>query len=203
MMLFMFILMIALVVAGCQGTSKKPMTPVKKPTQLQTAPNNQMTDSERRVLADKLARTAESVTGVQKASVVVMDVNMSNNMTTNTTGTKGVQSSPGIKTVTGTRTTAKTAMNRNNNGVLVMVGITLDASTSSKPSMIANTKSMVAKRIKASDKRISQVLVTTDPNLIKRINDIAAGIIEGKPVQNYEQDVRDLKNRLKQQKPIY
>ncbi len=198
-MVLLFGLMAALILTGCQGTSKKPLTPVKKPSQIQTAPDGQMTDSERRVLADKLARVSESVTGVQKASVVVMDVNMSDNMTTktgttSTTGTNKVQSSPG----TVTRTNAKT----NNDGILVMVGLTLNSSTNT-PAMIAKTKSMVAQKIKASDKRISQVLVTTDPNLIKRISDIAAGIIEGKPVQSYKQDVRALNARLKQEKAVY
>ena len=53
---------------------------------------------------------------------------------------------------------------------------------------------------KAADTRINQVLVTTDPTMIKRINDVAAGIIEGKPIQSLEKDINTLTNDLKKQK---
>jgi len=61
----------------------------------------------------------------------------------------------------------------------------------------------MVKDLTASDRRISQVLVTTDPNLIKRINDVAAGIIEGKPIQNFQTEINDITGKLKQQRPAF
>ncbi|NLW91251.1 MAG: hypothetical protein GXY34_06580 [Syntrophomonadaceae bacterium] len=214
-------LMIVVAMAGCSSSAKKPMNPVKKPAQVQKKPAVDMTASERRVMADRLSRIAESVPGVQKATVVIMDVNMTRNSTSTNTGTT-TNTTPGMTTkgtmnkTTGTGTgtnygtTGTTNTNNNNNsmmgtksGTVVMVGVTLNQATSGSASKAVTTKNMVAKRIKASDKKIGQVLVTTDPGLIKRLNDVAAGIIEGKPIQSFDKDIKDLNNRLKQQKAVY
>jgi len=229
-------LMIVLVVAGCSSTAKKPLAPAKKPAQLQNKTAVDMTASERRVMANRLSRVAESVPGVQKATVVVMNINMTRNTTGTTTGTTGMTTksmtgntgkgngmgtgtgtgtgygtntgttgtttgAPGT-TTTGNTATSKTQMG-SKSGTVVMVGITLNKATAGSASKAASTKNMVAKRIKASDKRISQVLVTTDPGLIKRLNDVAAGIIEGKPIQSFDKDIKDLNSRLRKQKAVY
>lgn len=210
-------LIIIVAMAGCSSTSKKPMTPAKKPAQVQKKSAVDMTASERRVMADRLSRLAESVPGVQKATVVIMDVAMTRNTTGTTTGTN-TGTTTGTTKGTLNRTTGMgtgsnygtTGTNSNNNsmlgsksGTVVMVGITLNQATAGSATKATTTKNMVAKRIKASDKRISQVLVTTDPGLIKRLNDVAAGIIEGKPIQSFDKDIRDLNKRLKQQKAVY
>lgn len=223
MLLLCIGLMIVVAAAGCQ-TSKKPMAPAKKPAQVQKKPAVDMSASERRVMANRLSRIAEGVPGVKKATVVVMDMNMTSNTTGTTTTPKtitgtgktttGTGTTGGTGTIGGTSTTGRTGTTTgtstankstmsNKSGTMVMVGLTLNSTTGNSAAKTASTKSMVAKRIKASDKRISQVLVTTDPNLIKRLNDIAAGILEGKPVQSFSKDVRDLNTKLKQQKSIY
>lgn len=210
MLLLCIGLMIVVAAAGCQ-TSKKPMAPAKKPAQVQKKPAVDMSASERRVMANRLSRIAEGVPGVQKATVVVMDMNMTSNTTGTTTTPKTItgtgKTTTGTGTTGGTGTTTGTSTNKsimgNKSGTMVMVGLTLNSTTGNSAAKTASTKSMVAKRIKASDKRISQVLVTTDPNLIKRLNDIAAGILEGKPVQSFSKDVRELNTKLKQQKSIY
>ncbi|MEN6351643.1 MAG: YhcN/YlaJ family sporulation lipoprotein, partial [Syntrophomonas sp.] len=141
---------------GCQSNAaKKPVTP----TPAKKTVENGMTPSERRVLASKLSKMAEGVNGVKKAAVVVADVGVSNSAGTNTQN-KNV---PFMNTKQGS-------------GLIVMVGLTMDQTIMKDSTKVKNTKNMVMSKIKASDKRISQVLVTTDPNLIKRINDVAVGI---------------------------
>lgn len=84
--------------------------------------------------------------------------------------------------------------------MVAMVGLTVSSSISNDPGKVNTIKQTVADKIKAADVRINQVLVTTDPTMIKRINDIAAGIIEGKPIQTFEKDINTLTNDLKKQK---
>lgn len=82
-----------------------------------------------------------------------------------------------------------------------MVGLTVDPAMMKNPTEINSVKTTVMNKLKASDRRISQVLVSTDPNVIKRLNDVAAGILEGKPIKTFENDIRDLNTRFKQEKP--
>ena len=50
---------------------------------------------------------------------------------------------------------------------MVMVGLSLDENMNSADK--ANEIKRTANKLKASDKRISQVLVTTDPGLVQRL----------------------------------
>ncbi len=172
---------------GCQTTSKKPMTPTRKPGVTTKKPSTEMTASERRVMANKLSKMAENVKGVKRASVIVSSIGMTNTGTTATTN----------------KMTNTNAARTNYSGQVVMVGLTLDPTATRDAATINKIKSTVANKLKASDRRISQVLVTTDPNLIKRINDVAAGIIEGKPIQNFQSDINDISSKLKQQRPAF
>ena len=172
---------------GCQTTSKKPMTPARKPGVTAKKPTTEMTASERRVMANKLSKMAENVKGVKRASVIVSSIGMTNTGTTATTN----------------KMTNTNAARTNYSGQVVMVGLTLDPTATRDAATINKIKSTVANKLKASDRRISQVLVTTDPNLIKRINDVAAGIIEGKPIQNFQSDINDISSKLKQQRPAF
>jgi len=96
-----------------------------------------------------------------------------------------------------------------NTGVLVMVGLTLNntntgGNTNNTSNMSRmNIKREVAARLKASDNRISQVLVTTDANLIKRINNVAQGLIRGTPVNNFRDDINDLTTQLRREQPTF
>jgi len=172
---------------GCQTTAKKPMTPARKPGVTAKKPTTEMTASERRVMANKLSKMAENVKGVKRASVIVSSIGMTNTGTTATTN----------------KMTNTNAARTNYSGQVVMVGLTLDPTATRDAATINKIKSTVANKLKASDRRISQVLVTTDPNLIKRINDVAAGIIEGKPIQNFQSDINDISGKLKQQRPAF
>lgn len=178
-------LLISLV--GCQTAAKKPMTPEQKPGAAVKKPSTEMSASDRRVMANRLSKMAESVNGVQRASVVVSSIGMTNT---------GVNA-------TSNKMTNTNAARTNYNGQVVMVGLTLEPSAKRDPATINKIKSTVANKLKASDRRISQVLVTTDPNLIKRINDVAAGIIEGKPIQDFQRDINDINSKLKQQRPTF
>ncbi len=172
---------------GCQTTSKKPMTPARKPGVTAKKPTTEMTASERRVMASKLSKMAENVKGVKRASVIVSSIGMTNTGVTSTTN----------------KMTNTNAARTNYSGQVVMVGLTLEPTATRDAATVNKVKSTVANKLKASDRRISQVLVTTDPTMIKRINDVAAGIIEGKPIQNYQNDINDISKKLKKQRTTF
>ncbi|MDD3879042.1 MAG: YhcN/YlaJ family sporulation lipoprotein [Syntrophomonas sp.] len=197
--LMCFSLMLLVFGSGCQNSAaKKPVVPKTK----KTTQSANMTPSERRVLASKLSKMAEQVDGVKKATVVVADIGIANNITGNSK--------------TNARMNQATAKNFNDNtigsdaginrrapqGMIVMVGLTLSQNTKDmdKTNQI---KSKVMNKLKAADRRISQVLVTTDPNMVKRITDVAAGILEGKPIKTFEKDIKNIDSSLRQQNTTF
>lgn len=167
------LMLTATVVTGCQKTAEKPMNPQQNTTS--KTGNMDISASERRVMASRLSQIAQNVSGVKTASVVL------------TTGQTVFDSAgnPGINPA-GT--------------LIVLVGLTLNPSVSKDENQTSRVKKTVIDRIKANDRRIAQVLVTTDAVMIKRLNDIAAGIIEGKPIQSYEKNVDNLARDLKKSK---
>lgn len=204
--------------AGCQTTAKKPMAPNQKPNTTDTN-NGELSASERRVMASRLSNMAQEVDGVKSATVVVSSIGMTGMNTGMNTG-----NNTGLNNRTNTRNTTdmldnnmngqatnnanpNTVTNRTNNGtnasgLIVMIGITLDQSKNDA-NMANQVKRNVVNKIKASDKRISQVLVTTDPGMVERLNDVAAGIIQGRPIQGYQDDLSDLTRSMRQQQPAF
>ncbi len=199
-------------IGGCQTAAKKPMTNNRTTNITNTG---EMTASERRVMASKLSNLAENVDGVQRAAVLVSTIAMTNNMTNrtptgNTTANKNINrvvNPEGVGNVNpntvGNVNPTRTAVKGNYSGLIVMVGLNLDSKAENNPTMARNIKQTVANKLKNSDQRISQVLVTTDPTLIQRINDVAAGIIQGKPIKNFESDIKDMITKIKQQQPAF
>jgi YhcN/YlaJ family sporulation lipoprotein len=146
-------LMLVSLVTGCQA-QKKPTLPNTKAAEEYDP--SKLTPTDRRVISNRLSDVASTVTGVQRAIVVLSS--------------------------------------DNKNKIVVLVGLTLTPDAANKQQQV---KSMTADKIKKSDKRVTQVLVTTDPNMVKRISDIAAGIIQGKPVKSYARDVDELTRNIK------
>jgi len=215
---------------GCNNAAQRPDLP-RDQKETTDRDDDELSASERRVLASRLANLAEQVEGVKDATVVVSSIGVTNNLNAG----KNIQ--PGINADDGTpdqndkqgginnnRTNTNQTANRMTNnqatnnanpntvqtppagtnvsGLLVMVGLSLEEgmNTADKADEIKRT---VANKLKASDKRISQVLVTTDPGLVQRLNDVAAGIIQGRPIQGYQEDINDLMRRMRQQQPAF
>ncbi len=176
MLLFLFIAGLFLM-GGCEQ-AKKPITPQK------TTPTNpsQVTESDKRVMANRFSTIAQEVAGVNKATVVIASAEATMGQTPDST-------------VTPNTATSKTTASK----MVVMVGLTLDANTSASEAKQLTAKNTVKQRILASDKRITDVLVTADANMVKKINDVAAGLIEGKPVLTYAKSAAELGKMMKTQ----
>lgn len=223
-LLICFTFILTSLALGCNNAAQRPDLPQQDQNQT-TDTDQEMTASERRVLASRLSNLAEQVEGVKDATVVVSSIGMTDN--TNNNAGRNIQ--PGINADDGSaelsnrpggvatnrttannqaanNTNANTAQNpqvgNNVSGLMVMVGLSLntDMNNADKADQIKRT---VANKLKASDKRISQVLVTTDPGLVQRLSDVAAGIIQGRPIKGYQDDINDLTRSMRQQQPAF
>ena len=164
---FLLIFLLSVLLLGCQAAEKKPL---KTPSQ----DKNSISASDRRVLADRLSRLATQVEGVQKATVVISEVTLADNAANSSKmGTVG--------NVNPDRSDVDIS------GMIVMLGISINNQLDEE-----QTKAAVQKKLKASDKRISQVLVTSDPELVKKINEVAAGIIKGEPIAKQQMNLLEL-----------
>lgn len=160
--------------AGCQKSAKKPMEPQAP------APNSNMETnaSERRIMANKFSKQAETVNGVQKASVIVYDMPAETNQQQQNMNNQ--QNQPAQQA----------------GGLMVIVGLTLaNQNDAAQAQAIENT---VSEQIKSSDPNVKSVMVTRSPELIQKIDTIANGIVGGRPVNDFKQDIDELAQKIKQ-----
>ncbi|HPF19817.1 MAG TPA: YhcN/YlaJ family sporulation lipoprotein [Syntrophomonas sp.] len=174
-----FVLMaLILLTSGCQQAQKPYSTPNANPNATPAHPI-QVTESDKRIMANRFSELAKTVPGVVNATVVVAGADAAAKGTS-TNATKEIStSSPGK--------------------IVVMVGITLNTEVMASATQQASTKKMVKQKILDSDKRVTDVLVTSDANMVKKINDVAAGLIEGKPVLSYARSAAELGKMMKEQ----
>lgn len=226
-LLICFTLILGSLAVGCNNAAQRPDLPQQQQDQNMDRTDEQMTDSERRALASRLSDLAEQVDGVKDATVVVSSIGMTDSSPDTGTNagrdtqrnlnvndpTSPLNNNQGMatnRTTTNNQATNNTNMNNMQNrtdgnsvsGLMVMVGLTLDNKVNGADET-NQIKRSVMNKLKASDKRISQVLVTTDPGLVQRLTDVATGIIQGRPIQGFENDINDLTRNMRQQNPAF
>jgi len=81
--------------------------------------------------------------------------------------------------------------------MVVMVGLNLDSKAMQDKNREQSIKEEVKSKIMGNDNRISEVLVTTNPDMIKKLQDVAAGVIQGKPMQSLTQDINELDKNIR------
>jgi len=172
------IFILTILVSGCQSSQKKPLEDIQDTRQ---EDESGMTASGRRILADRLSSISESVEGVKKATVVISDISVAEN---------SGQDNDLLKT--------GTSEDQIVNGMIVMVGITVTEQADKE-----KTKKAVKEKLKATDSSISQVLVTTDAELVKKINEVATGVIEGQAITKFEEDIKEIGKELKNNTPAF
>jgi D-Tyr-tRNAtyr deacylase len=175
---FMLIFLLGVLLIGCQSAERKPL-------ESQDRDRDSISASERRVLADRLSRLATEVKGVQKATVVISEVTLADSTRSSSNRETGGKANPDTS-------------DADISGMIVMLGISINNQVDE-----AQTKAEVQKKLKASDKRISQVLVTSDPELVKKINDVAAGIIKGEPIAKHQMTIKELGRQFGSNNPAY
>ncbi|MDD3364596.1 MAG: hypothetical protein PHZ03_06405 [Syntrophomonas sp.] len=171
----------SILVSGCGKTTQKPLVPENQPNTQMNTPQ-QTNDAEKRVMANRFSNLAMGVNGVQKATVVVSatDSGMAGN-----TVTPSPTSIPGSSAI--------------GEKLVVMVGLNLDTKIMQDKTKEMSIKDEVKSKIMADNQMVSEVLLTSNPDMIKKLQDVAAGVIQGKPMQSYAQDVEELNKNIRAQ----
>ncbi len=91
----------------------------------------------------------------------------------------------------------------NNRGLVVMVGLELEDNNMNNASNMDNIQREVARQIKASDNRITQVYVTTDESLMGRIDKVASNIADGRTVNAVRTDIDNIFRSLTAKGPAF
>lgn len=204
------LLSMTVLVSGCGKTAQKPAP--------ETSPNSgveQTSDSEKRIMASNFSNLAMSVNGVQKATVVVASTvttnpqNISsdpNNVPTLVPSNNGTTTNPntGSTNVPGSDISGLSSPdgeipNVASGRTVVMVGLTLNAAAMKDQNLEKSIKEEVKTKIMQSNQKVNEVLVTTNPDMIKKLQDVAAGVIQGQPLQSYAQEITELDKSIRTQ----
>jgi len=196
--------------SGCGKTAQKPAP--------ESTPNSgveQTSDADKRIMASRFSNLAMNVNGVQKATVVVSSTltaspqNISsdpNSVPGLTPANNGANPTPNPETtnIPGSDITGISGPNGEIPDVtagrlVVMVGLNLNAAAMQDKNQENKIKEEVKAKIMESDQKVTEVLVTTNPDMIKKLQDVAAGVIQGKPLQSYAQDINELDKGIRTQ----
>lgn len=79
-------------------------------------------------------------------------------------------------------------------GSTALVGVDLKARV--QGTLETDVKKKIEKTVKDTDKSITRVYVTADPDLYKRIDNIAKGISEGRPVSEFAKQISEIIKRI-------
>ncbi|MGI6452653.1 MAG: YhcN/YlaJ family sporulation lipoprotein [Syntrophomonadaceae bacterium] len=149
-----------LIITGCGSTAQKP--DYSEPSK------NQVTVSERRVLAVAISEKAEKVKGVITATVIIPEIQLEK-----------------------ARAQSDQKDGSEYSNMVVMVGLTIDNKIQEDKKKVENINKQVEKTIR-EDNKVSKVLVTSDPDLVEIIKNIAAGEFEGKSIDDFDKDIKKL-----------
>jgi len=79
-------------------------------------------------------------------------------------------------------------------GTTALVGVDMKAKVQGTHEK--DVKKKIEKAVKDTDKSITRVYVTADPDLYKRIDNIARGISEGRPVSEFAKQISEIIKRI-------
>lgn len=192
------IILLAVFLSGCQGSTAKPRLPEQHPQQDNPASQQVAGDRQK---ARYLARLAGQEPGVTKASVVLVKEELLNNLTM-----PKKRLAPGQNSHQSTRemnpqtvSMEKKADRVSSPALVALAGLTLQRNVSSDAVRSLRSKQAVATKLLNGDKQLARVLVTTEPTLVARLATLANR--EGNTA--YLRDVNNLLRRMQQQTPPF
>jgi len=79
-------------------------------------------------------------------------------------------------------------------GNTALVGVQFDKQYKGK--LTDSIKKSIDRKVKQEDKRITRVVVTADPDLVTRIEDMFEDIGKGKPLSGFAEEISEMINRI-------
>ena len=177
-LLLCFILLFTMMAAGCSNqAAKKPVNPDQSKSQsYRVKPDSAMDTSDMRVMASRLSNIAENVDGVKTATVIVDTGQTAPVKDSAKKGSDLVPNPTATPNPGQVRVGNKTMNTAADTGVIAMVGITLEDPSIMGSQKEKTIKQNVRQRLLSSETKLSEVLVTTDSGMIKKLKDIASGV---------------------------
>lgn len=201
--LLLIVFVISLV--GCQNTAQKKIVNPNKNIENQA----NLSESEHRVMASKISNLAQKVAGVNRASVVIARTNLNEigfakEEKSNKVKSKYNKPSPNSNYPDVNDNNVNTVTDDNNRnmaqpggGLVVIIGISPDENIKNNSSKLNQVRSKIKEAVRTQEFRTSQVYVTSNPELVGRIDNIAAAILQGEPISNYDKEIKDIIKKIK------
>ncbi|NLJ72117.1 MAG: hypothetical protein GX333_03765 [Syntrophomonadaceae bacterium] len=196
--LLLIVFVVSLV--GCQNTAQKKIV---NPNNT----NNNLTESEHRVMAGKISNLATEVEGVNKASVVIARINLSDkdfikNTDSTKVGSSGGQLDKGNKNNSSTAypdinsdniNTVTDDNNRNmaspGGGLVVLIGINVNDSIKQDSNKLNRLINNIEEKVRSQEFMASKVYISSNPEIVGRIDTIAAGTLQGENINDYTEEI--------------
>ncbi|NLV16758.1 MAG: YhcN/YlaJ family sporulation lipoprotein [Syntrophomonadaceae bacterium] len=183
--LIALVMAVALVVAGCAMTGNQPDR--KNVPKAGEGPLSQIPGTNNEKGTDNETATPRDSTLTRETQEPVTESSLSESRKLADKLTKQVVKVDGVSS-------AAIVIQPANNKFSALVGATLDSNVEGESATAI--KNEITTTIKKADNRITKVMVTTNPDLIKRIEDIARGVLAGKPIQSFADEITDLTKRI-------
>jgi Sporulation lipoprotein YhcN/YlaJ (Spore_YhcN_YlaJ). len=179
-------------VSGCNKTAQKPQDNTSNSGVQQTS------DADNRIMASNFSNIAMGVNGVQKATVVVSPAATVNSQNASANSNSAATLTPAQNESAAT-TNISASTNESAGKLVVMAGLTLNTAAAKDQNQENQIKEEVKTKIMQSDQRVNEVLVTANADMVKKLQDVAAGVIQGQPIQSYAQDINELDKSIRAQ----
>lgn len=196
--LLLIVFVVSLV--GCQNTAQKKIVN-PSPT------DNNLTESEHRIMAGKISNLAIEVEGVNKASVAIARINLSDkdfikNPDSTKAGSSGGQLDKGNKNNSSSAypdinsdniNTVTDDNNRNmaspGGGLVVLIGINVNDSIKQDSNKLNSVINNIEEKVRSQEFMASKIYISSNPEIVGRIDTIAAGTLQGENINDYTEEI--------------
>lgn len=169
---------------ACNNAPQKPIAPEQSPKMTEEV-------SDRRIMTSRFSILAQEVDGVRNASVIITNQDPDGNVILLGNKNKKTQ----VELDDENYNSDDIITTASNDNIVVLVG--LDVDDQAKKENINEIKEEIIDKIKAADKNVSEVLVTSNPETVNKIKNIASRIIQGESAESYDKEVKELAEEIR------
>lgn len=175
--LFLVILILSLVLGACQNKAAKKLA---EPSPNKIHQEDGLTDSEHRVMASNFSNMAQEVSGVNRATVIVVGKNVN---------LLDLAKLPPQSAFKGDKKENKARGN-----LTVIVGVDLEEKAKEKSGKV---RQEIKEKIMAREKEVYEVFVVFEPETVGQIDDVAAANMQGESIAEQDEKVKNILEKIR------
>lgn len=166
---------------GCHKANQqqKPLNPKNKQDNLL-----EISNSEQRIMASKISNLSEEVEGVNRAAVII-------------TRSKIIDKNFIKKAQKEKQKGDKQNIALPDGGLIVIIGAGVNEKMHEDSDEWGKVHDELINKVKSADISISQVYATIDPEIVGKIDNIAAATLQGESVSKHEDEIKDIISEIK------